>query len=247
MKTNSLPVLDIIYKSIAYPIYLRKKLVVTLLPIFCILFALDMISEYVSRVVDPGSSGILFDLLAVPLAIIFTITIHRIMILGPDSTPKSGIFGWGSREWRFLILSIGLTLTVFLLTLTPIYFFPYLVFQGDFYKYVMWLVFLPAVILFCRLLLVFPATAIDSDFTFIQSCRMSRGNTIRLCLVISAFPFVGIIFFMALYKILPEVVVTHFEIPLTLVSLLIGYVLWVVEIACLSFSYKYLMNNPPEF
>lgn len=179
------------------------------------------------------------------MSILFAITTHRFLILGPDSTPKFGMFEWRSREWNFLLYALWLSLLLGLMAAVTlmIIFGIGAVSSEDLRSRMIGLIaYLPVLLVFSRLSLVFPATAVDSDLSFSRAWKAGEGNTIRLALVVCAVPALT----SAFGYLLPDRVYQDFETVLAVLGTLIGYVLWVIEIGCLSFAYKYLIALPEE-
>lgn len=245
MKTESLPVVETIYRAFAYVWWLRKRLAVALLPALSILLILDFLSLYISNIED-GPSTALLTFLAFPITILYVITVHRIMILGPDGTKKYGLFEWGYREWRYLFFLIVLSIAAWV----PIAIWFMLKFSANgndepFLIQVVtaWLPFIPIALAFARVSLVFPATAVDSRLSLRESWEISRGNTLRLSAVIYSIPILTMTVGAILLNILPDAVIQYFDTVTSIIIVLVGYLLYVIEVSCLSFSYKYFVNS----
>ena len=176
MAKNKLPVIQVIYYAFAYVWWLRKKLALALLPTFSIWLILDLLSLYLSTI-EEGPSTELLSLLALPVSILFAITVHRMMILAPEENKKYGVFEWGSREWRFLILVTAIVVIIFALPILSMFFIGQLIDELTFS--ISWLPLLFIVLAIPRLALVFPATAIDKPLSFKEAWKLSQGNTFR--------------------------------------------------------------------
>lgn len=244
MKTNALPVLETIYKSIAWPWYYRKRLALALLPMFLAMLCLELATSFIPGI-PKENQALIFAFVAWPLNILYVITTHRFMILGPDATPKFGMFEWRAREWNFLLYTLWLG---FLLGAMGGVALMILFGIGDVssedlrFRMIAFIAYLPAFLVFARLSLVFPATAVDSDSSLSKAWKAGQGNTIRLALVVYAVPAVT----SAFGYLFPDWIYQNFEAILTVLGILIGYIMWVIEIACLSFAYKYLIALPEE-
>lgn len=244
MQESQLPVLEIIYKAIAWPWYYRRQLGVALLPTFFAMVFLDFVSLYISQSEKTASIAV-FSIIAIPLTVLYTITIHRFMVLGPESTPKFGVFEWWGREWRFLLFMFGVSILAGLLVAVPmmtVLSTSSALTDGALGRVMTFILYASAFLVFSRLSLVFPAIATDSDFSLLRAWKISRGNTIRLTVALYSIPLLS----MALYKAIPEWIHENFEIYLSVVWILFCYVVWAVEIACLSFAYKYLVTHFDE-
>lgn len=124
--------------------------------------------------------AVMFGLASLLLHTVFAITTHRIVMLGPDSVPEWGLRSWSKRETRFvgylLILVLMLSVLVaFALATQPI---------GPFILMVV------AIIGGCTLSLVFPAIALEEDFTLGDAWRMAQGHIGSLIVCIGLFSFV---------------------------------------------------------
>ena len=126
------------------------------------------------------TTAIMFALASLFLHTVFAITTHRIVMLGPDSMPDWGLRSWSKRETRFLgyllifILMISV-LVAFAIVTQPI---------GPMIAMVV------AIIGGCTLTLVFPAIAVEEEFTLGDAWRMAQGHIGSLIVCIGLFSFV---------------------------------------------------------
>lgn len=242
MQKDKLPVLEIIYKSIAYPWHYRKQLSLALLPTFLALVSLGIASLFIPDS-DGLKSRLIFPLLGFPVIILYSITIHRFLILGPDSIPKFGVFQWRGREWEFLAYTIGLGMAAFLLAAVPVAVFSSTLDmqkESILHSAILLVIGLPAVLLFARLSLMFPAIATDSNFSFRDAWNAGRGNTFRLAIVL----YWADVISGALTRLLPGWLFEDLETFFAVAGVFIGYILWAIQIAGLSFAYKHLIVLP---
>lgn len=131
-------------------------------------------------VTDISQAGaIVFAIVSLLLHTVFAITTHRIIMLGPESMPEWGLRSWSKRETRFLgyllvfILMISV-LVAFSIVSQPI---------GPMIAMVV------AIIGGCTLTLVFPAVAIEEEFTLGDAWRMANGHIGSLIVCIGLFTF----------------------------------------------------------
>lgn len=131
-------------------------------------------------VTDISQAGaIVFAIVSLLLHTVFAITTHRIIMLGPESMPEWGLRSWSKRETRFLgylfvfILMISV-LVAFSIVSQPI---------GPMIAMVV------AIIGGCTLTLVFPAVAIEEEFTLGDAWRMAQGHIGSLIVCIGLFTF----------------------------------------------------------
>ena len=111
--------------------------------------------------------------------VVIAITTHRIILLGPSSVSQWGLYTPTKRELYFLLYGIGIAIIMMplgLLALIPVIGFPLSVLL---FTYVLG-----------RLSLVFPAIAIDRDWTFTDSWNATKHHQITMMIVVVVFPFV---------------------------------------------------------
>jgi hypothetical protein len=177
---------------------------------------------------------ILYSLLAV--------SCHRIVLLGRASVPEHGLTRVGGRELRFALglFKVGiiaiLTGTVLLNAISKL---PGLDFDsGNIEGYLEWIMYFVQIYVFARFGLILPAIAIDGKPTLKWAWRISRGNTLRLMLVLGLLP---LLVQLPLY-LFPE----NPGIPENVVYFLVWWMMLPFEITALSLSYKELINEWPE-
>lgn len=125
------------------------------------------------------ATAILLVVASLFLHTVFAITTHRIVMLGSDSIPEWGLKSWSMRETRFLgylllfILMISV-LVAFAIVTPPI---------GPM------IVLVVAVVGGCTLTLVFPAIALEEEFTLGDAWRMAQGHIGALIVCIGLFSF----------------------------------------------------------
>ncbi|NKC01462.1 MAG: hypothetical protein GKR90_23595 [Pseudomonadales bacterium] len=123
--------------------------------------------------------AVLLAVSSLVLHTVFAITTHRIVMLGSDSVPEWGLRSWSRRETRFagyvvalvMMLAVLITLAIATQPIGPI------------------IVMVVAVVGGCSLSLVFPAIALEEEFTLGDAWRMAQGHISALILCIWLFPF----------------------------------------------------------
>lgn len=126
------------------------------------------------------SSGIAVVLAVASLLLhtVFAVTTHRIVMLGSESVPEWGLRSWSRRETRFagyvLALVFILGFLVALAVATP----P----VGPVLLMVLVVVGGPA------LSLIFPAVALEEEFTLSDAWRMAQGHLPALIICVGLFP-----------------------------------------------------------
>lgn len=152
---------------------------------------------------------------------IFAITIHRVMLLGPESVPKWGITSWSRRETYFILYSLGIGLMMIPLTLLGV--IPII---GS----------IAAVAIFFwllgRLSLVFPGIAIDKGLTFSLSWQLTANYQIPMLLVVLVPPII-----LGIPTLLIELAPYGWFFSNVFASLIV-----VFEIAALSLAYRTIID-----
>lgn len=194
----------------------------------------------------------------VPAVTLAIVACHRIFVLGENSIVNHNILRWSSRETRFIGWSIGIALLTILVAL-PFNFFllpailsivfdanidiwnvmeanrdPYLTLFVD---EIILLVNLPVLYLFSRWALVLPATATDQRPKLAWAKTVSRGNRLRLMILVGLLP----VLMDYAFAFLPDFDSVIYDLFVTVVWLYVA----VVEIALLSLSYKTLVESEP--
>lgn len=192
---------------------------------FIFLVALDAISF-----LDlDTATGYLIDFISLFINVIFAITVHRVVLLGPDSISQWGFVNWSKRETFFLIHLIGIGLA-----LLPSIAFAYIPVLGP----------LLALIFMCwilgRLSLVFPGIAIDKGVGFKLSWELTKKHQMLMFLIVIVLPILIALPFYAIMTALSLIL----EVPqiMYLKSLVMAAVL-VFEIAALSMTYQLITEK----
>lgn len=248
---KKLPVIKIMIGALYYPWTLRKPLFkalsilvvagVVLSAVWWYQWGLGLIPEYI---------GWLVAIIFWTLYTLFAVVCHRMVLLGASSVPKYGVGRIGERDFRFavalailMIISMlapyGISLLIFSLAgiVKSLPFVPE--FNMNFGMSVSsWLFYIAQIFVLSRFGLILPATAVDERPSLKWAWRASRGNTLRLMLVLGLFPWL----FYLPSEFFPEE------------PGLMGYGLYVlawwlflpIEIAALSLSYKQLVQEQEQ-
>ena len=185
---------------------------------------------------NPWKIGVLISIYLVTYTV-FAVTCHRIIILGPNSVPKYGIGLLGKREWKFFAWMAG-GYIVFYLVLKGLSQISFSLISGTDLSILLHLPMsiglLICLYVFSRLSPLFPATAVDSGLSLKKTFDLTRGNGFRLVFIVMIFPL--------LFEIATGWIPEEYMITKILVSIF-GLALFVIEIAALSLSYKYLVDH----
>ncbi|MDO3386134.1 hypothetical protein QWI17_09830 [Gilvimarinus sp. SDUM040013] len=163
-----------------------------------------------------------FELISFIIQVIFAITIHRLVLLGPASLSRWGIVRWTWIETKFLIRFVVLSFAIFIPIILLVSTIPGIIVGA-----------LLALLLASRLSLVFPAIAIDKRMSFIESWRLTKNHFVLMMTVIVLLP----ILFGATVYIFQFMPYGYFlSIPL--------YLLFIVyEVVALSLSYHLIIDE----
>ena len=179
-------------------------------------------------------------LVAALVATWFTVHCHRLVLLGPErALSGESRHRWTGRETRFFLKAATIWFMVILFA--GLFYGPSLHWLEStnmatraIWRYVC---FIPGYLLLARLALALPATAVDREVGLKWAWRLSKGNTLRLFVVVGVFPS------------LLDLVADNYRADPTLVERLllgvVGCVVLAIEITALSLSYRELTKNEP--
>ncbi|MEW6111392.1 MAG: hypothetical protein AB1664_04610, partial [Thermodesulfobacteriota bacterium] len=189
---------------------------------------------------------LVFLILFTPAFAVFAITCHRLILLGGDSVPKHGLEKWTRRETRFvgwtLLIYFSYMCIAFVLSIPLVGLTLFLALSGSWSPAVtkvaggamVVLVLSPCAYVGARFSILLPATAVDERPNLSWAWKVSEGNGWRLVLVVGVLPVAlqtGPGFLLG-YSIVVDVLLHAATC-----------VLYVVEIAALSLSYRYLTGT----
>jgi hypothetical protein len=186
------------------------------------------------------NSLVLYWILYGAVFTLFAVTCHRVIILGPYSVPRYGLYRISMREARFYGWGFITYFYMSLITLSimlPINIFAFEAeLNGNLWFFNMYIALIPGAYIFSRLSVLFPATAINYRKNMNWAWDTTRGNGWRLFVLLGVIPMaIGIMTgkFLGISTALDAAI--HF----------IGSILTVFEIAILSHVYKYLAGEEP--
>ena len=210
------------------------------IPLFAIV-ALNL-SWYYAREYLSSLSTWLLTFVWCALFVLFAVTCHRLVLLDPRSISAQLRPHWSWRETRFfvwlvivyilvagaLLVASALMLNIVQWTIKPL--------PENQMGWPMYAAALPALYIFARLCLVFPATAVDRRVTLRWAWRLSERNGWRLFLVVAVLPWFLSYLVTLLYRDNASVIET---VAITA----IGVAVLAFEIAALSLSYRELTRE----
>ena len=226
----------------------RKNLLNGLLPTITLIIGIGLAWQ-LSGVKLNNPVSVFFVALSLLLFAKFAVICHRLVLVDFNAGSRLILpFSWSERETRFVrsmiivyaITSIGsIIISMVPLALVaqslpeaqrnnPIALFPFAVLLAG----------IPAIYLLARMSLVFPATAVDAQAGLAWAWNKSRGNGIRLAIIVGLIPWISAALEYYLTRLIQGTIAALF-------SNLVNYVLIVIEITALSLAYRELVQQEP--
>ncbi|MEW6529757.1 MAG: hypothetical protein AB1473_02900 [Thermodesulfobacteriota bacterium] len=242
-ESSPIPVIATIRDAVTIPWRQQAIMFRALVPISLVLIALLTAMERMKVEAGGMIYALVFYILFIPAFAVFAITCHRLILLGGDSVPKHGLAKWTRRETRFVgwtlligfyYLCIGFVLAILLIGLT-LFFEPLISPSPVVMKLAggatAVLVWIPCLYWGARYSILLPATAVDERPNLEWAWKVSQGNGWRLVLVVGVLP-------MALQT--GPGFLLGYSIVVDVLLHAATCILYVIEIAALSLSYRYL-------
>ena len=179
----------IVYEAVG-SVYANKVLLVTALFIPFLLYTAINAIDFL----DPGT--LISILLIIPMVVVETkiaVTIHRVVLLGPNSVSKKNLFKWTERETTF----------VFYYMILGGILYPFFYLEGipDEFD---WIIFVLFFLLAMRFSLVFPAIALDQKISLKDSWRWTKNHKFLMSLVVLFIFSLFYILIYAFYILVPD-------------------------------------------
>lgn len=169
-----------------------------------------------------SSSSFGLALLSMMIYVVFAITTHRIIIIGPTAVPKWGFYKLTKRELSFVLHIIGIGLIM-----VPITLFQLIPFFGSILTTVL------LSYIFSRLSLVFPAIATDDPMSFKESWNATRNHQLLMLIIVIIFP---------LGLSIPETILMNIPHTRILVNIL-SVVTYIFGVAALSVAFQVIKEK----
>lgn len=148
---------------------------------------LSFLLQLVVRLQPSDAAILVSTLLEVVPASMFAVAGYRLLLLGPESLPPGLQPSLGRREARYILLTLGVALLGMLLVGIPLVALMSQVPADSFgMLLVLLLMALAALYGFGRLVLIFPACALDAPMSIVESVRRTTGVGGRLWLALMA-------------------------------------------------------------
>jgi hypothetical protein len=223
------------------PWWNRRAFVRTLAIPLLLLLTLSLSWHYFGRDLPGLVQWLLYALYGAFFAVFAVIT-HRLVLLDPDAAPARWMPQWSWRETRFFLWLAGIwsMLAVVALLIATLLMNAWVwSIEKPPQETLDWLMFaakIPALYLFARVCLVFPASAIDRRLDPRRSWQLTRHNGWRLLLVVAVLPWALTNLVWLMYREEPTAVET---VALSF----LWFALFAVEVTALSLSYRELTKD----
>jgi hypothetical protein len=207
---------------------------------------------------DFGVGGLVNSAASLAAWVLFAVAWHRSYLVPNEVTTVRAALRWRRRHTRFFLLAIGVGVLVAIVPIVPNIIGASL--YGSLFDEAWQMLFLaiftaylPMLLIYARLSLLFPSTAVDHRMSFSECWRFTRGNSWRLALIIFliAAPIWVVTFLInvtipAIFDFLEllESLTAHFA--RTLLNEALWFIGIAVAVSALSISYRELMVAPPD-
>jgi len=184
----------------------------------------------------------------------FSVIGHRLILVDFNAGNRwINPFAWSNRESYFMIRMILVLAIVligsFIISLVPLTLVrqsltaAQLANPSALFPYSVLFAGIPALYLLARLSLMFPATSLDMETGVDWAWNISRGNGLKIMVIVGPVPWLGLIVQYLLFLALPGLVAD-------ILSEITGFLFLTVEITALSLAYRELVqsghNKPGE-
>ncbi len=236
-----LPVLKILKRAIEIPSLSPALYITALFMSGLLIVVTEIIAGFFFEEWN-GFIAFIYFLVYSLLFTLFAITSHRLILIGEHSVPSYGVLSWSKRESKFLgwtVVSYIVAFGAFLLAGIPFFvFFVLLDINSIFSVFLIYLAFIPGLYYFSRISFLFPGCAIEEEMSIKRAMDMTEGNGWRLTFLIMLIPIVfGISFdWLNGYFWLLDIIIS-----------IIGVIILLYEIAVLSLSFKFILNDSDGF
>lgn len=236
MKTASgleikLPVGDLIQEAVTLVWDKRNEMGKMFLPIIVLMAGLDLLGEYFSEA--SSALPLVFSVMTIMLSILFATSCHQYTLQSSQAV-TSAFKRWGANEWRYIFFAIKVGF------LSGIVFFALFMsgmslVNGEEMAILM-AVFaaLPTLYVWGRLSILLPEVALGKTGSLGRAWALSKGNGIRITLVVIIFPF--------LFS-LPFIYLVSFNSLVLMMLAGVGiYIVSLISLVALSLSYRFLTD-----
>ena len=135
-----------------------------------------------------GIGGWVYSAVSLAVWVMFAVAWHRRYLVPNEVTTVRAALRWGRRQTRFLLLAIAVgvlaAIVFFAITIGAILFVTLFGGVWQMLHLAIFIAFLPVLLIYARLSLLFPSTSVDHRMSFSECWRVTRGNGWRLALII---------------------------------------------------------------
>jgi len=245
-RSYRLPVIKILIGALFVCWSNWRSLAKGLVPTVTLIFAVGLVWQ-LSGIPLSNPVSVFFVAVSLLLFAKFAVICHRLVLVDFNTGGRLILpFSWSERETRFVrrmiivysITSIG----SIIISMVPIALVAQSLPEAQrsnpavLFPFAVLLAGIPAVYLLARMSLVFPATAVDARSGLAWAWDTSRGNGIRLAIIVGLIPWTSAALEFYLTRLIPGTIAA-------LISNLVNYILIVIEITALSLAYRELVQQ----
>jgi len=224
----------------------RESLAKGLLPTAALIISIGLVWQ-LSGIPLSNPVSVFFVALSMLLFAKFAVICHRLVLIDFNTGSRLiSPFSWSERETRFLrkiiIVYVLTFLGSILISMVPLALVAQSMPEAQrnnpaaLFPFAVLLAGIPGVYLLARMSLVFPATAVDSQSSLGWAWNKSRGNGIRIAIIVGLIPWMSALLEYALTKLIHGTIAA-------IISNILNYVLIVIEITALSLAYRELVQQ----
>lgn len=241
-----LPISKILIGAVAVSWLNRRNLLRGLGPTAVALITVNLVWQTTgTRLGSPATT--FFLVLSMLLYTKFAVICHRLVLVEFNTGSKLILpFSWSDRETRFfgwmILVYVLVTIASTIISMAPLALLAQSLPEAErnnpvaLFPFAILLAGIPATYLLARMSLMFPATAIDARPGLAWAWNMSRGNGVRIAVIIGLIPWASGILDYLFKKLVPG-------LPAAIVASIISYIFITIEITALSLSYREISEH----
>jgi hypothetical protein len=225
-----------------------KNLVKGLLPTVALILAVGLVWQ-LSGIPLSNPVSVFFVAVSMLLFAKFAVICNRLVLVDFNAGSRLILpFSWSERETHFvrrMIIVYALTsIGSIIISMVPLAMVAQSLPEAQrndpaaLFPFAILLAGIPAIYLLGRMSLVFPATAVDAQTGLAWAWNKSRGNGIRLAIIVGLIPWISAALEYYLTRIIDGTIAS-------VISSLVNYLLIVIEITALSLAYRELVQQKP--
>ena len=192
---KQLAVFKILRDTYAFVWLERRDFLSLALPAIVVLAILRTLIAWIEMSMAPtrtdeaiGIGDLVYSAVSLAVWVMFAVAWHRRYLVPNEVTTIRAALRWGRRQTRFLLLAIGVGVpATIVLFASGFGAFLFGTLFGEVWHALLlatFIAFLPVLVIYARLSLLFPSTSVDHRMSFSECWRITRGNGWRLALII---------------------------------------------------------------